>query len=221
MSEGHGHPITARIYDRVLAGSERAGLAQMRAELLAGASGRTLEIGAGTGLNLEHYTAAVTELVLAEPDPHMAARMRERVAARPPSAAAVEVIPAQAEELPFDDGSFDTVVCTLVLCTVSDPERALAEVRRVLIPGGRLLFLEHVRAESRRLAWWQDRLTRPWRRLAAGCHPNRPTGETLAAAGFWIERLERTRMPKATFFLRPMIRGAATRPDAAGAGRGG
>lgn len=213
MAEQHGHPIFARFYDRLLAGSEKGGLAEMRESLLAGASGRTLEIGAGTGLNLSHYNGAVTELVLAEPDPHMADRLRERVAAEPPAAPAVEVISAPAEELPFDDGDFDTVVSTLVLCTVEDPERALAEARRVLAPGGRLLFLEHVRAESPRLAWWQDRLERPWKRIGAGCHTNRPTGETLASAGLWIEHLERVRFPKSPHFLRPMIRGTATRPE--------
>lgn len=213
VSEIDGHPLFARFYDRLLAGSERAGLAEMRRELLAGASGRTLEIGAGTGLNLGHYTDAVSELVLAEPDPHMAERLRERVEADPPAAGRVEVISAPAEELPFDDGSFDTVVSTLVLCSVEDPERSLAEARRVLVAGGRLLFLEHVRSESPRLAWWQDRLERPWKRIGAGCHTNRATGDALAGAGLWIEQLERTRFPKSPHFLRPMIRGVATRPE--------
>jgi ubiquinone/menaquinone biosynthesis C-methylase UbiE len=215
VSEAPEHPFFARIYDYMIAGSEKAGLADMRRSLLAGARGRTLEIGAGTGHNLPHYTDAVTELVLAEPDPHMAARLRERLTAERPAAANAQVITAPAEDLPFDDGSFDTVVSTLVFCTVVDPPKAIAEARRVLVEGGRLLFLEHVRAESPRLAWWQDRLEKPWGWFAGACHPNRPTGDTLADAGLWIEQLDRERFPKAPRILRPMIRGVAVRPGGA------
>lgn len=210
MSE---HPIFSALYDRLLAGTERAGLREMRRQLLEGASGRTLELGAGTGLNLPHYTDAVSELVLVEPDPHMARRLRERVQREPPRVGSVEVIEAPAEELPFDDGSFDTAVATLVFCTVEDPYRAASEVRRVLVEDGALLFLEHVRSgESPRLARWQDRLERPWGFFAGGCHPNRATEEALAAAGFWIERLERDSLPKAPPIARPLIRGVARRP---------
>ncbi|MCE3266610.1 MAG: class SAM-dependent methyltransferase [Solirubrobacterales bacterium] len=212
MSEPSEHPIFARVYDSLIAGSEKAGLAEMRRSLLAGARGKTLELGAGTGHNLPHYTDAVTELVLAEPDPHMAARLRERLTAEHPAAASAEVISAPAEDLPFDDGSFDTVVSTLVFCTVSDPERAIVEARRVLVEGGRLLFLEHVRADSPRLAWWQDRLERPWGWFAGACHPNRPTDQTLADAGMWIEQLDRELFPKAPRIVRPMIKGVAVRP---------
>jgi ubiquinone/menaquinone biosynthesis C-methylase UbiE len=212
MSESLEHPFFARVYDSLIAGSEKAGLAEMRRSLLAGARGKTLEIGAGTGSNLPHYTDAVTELVLAEPDPHMAARLRERLTAEHPAAASAEVISAPAEDLPFDDGSFDTVVSTLVFCTVSDPERAIGEAKRVLVEGGRLLFLEHVRSESPRLAWWQDRLERPWGWFAGACHPNRPTDQTLADAGMWIEQLDRELFPKAPRIVRPMIKGVAVRP---------
>jgi len=207
------HPIFARVYDRLMAGTERAGLAEMRGDLLASASGRTLELGAGTGLNLEHYTDAVTELVLAEPEPHMAARLRKRLADQGTAAGRPSVIHAAAEELPFDDGSFDTVVATLVLCTVDDPRRAAAEARRVLVEGGRFLYLEHVRSSSPRLAWWQDRLERPWGFFAGGCHPNRATDQLLAGAGFWIDHLERGTLPKAPPLARPLIRGVARRPD--------
>ncbi len=209
------HPLIARYYERMLAGSERAGLAEMRASLLQEATGRTLEIGAGTGLNLPRYTSAVTELVLLEPDPYMAERLRERLERDGTAAAEARLIEAAAEDLPFDDGSFDTVVSTLALCTVESPERALAEIRRVLVAGGALLFIEHVRSEQRRRAWWQDRLERPWGRVAGGCHPNRPTPDSLAEAGFWIERIERGRLPKAPPWVRPMIRGVARRPSSA------
>jgi ubiquinone/menaquinone biosynthesis C-methylase UbiE len=207
------HPIFARFYDRLLAKPERSGLAEMRRELLAQASGRTLELGAGTGHNLAFYTDRVSELVLSEPDPHMARRLREQLESDPPAPAKVEVIEAQAEDLPYDDGSFDTVVSTLVFCTVEDPARAVAEARRLLVEGGALLFLEHVRSENRRLAWWQDRLERPWGFFAGGCHPNRATEQTLADAGLWIERLDRDRLPAAPRVVKPLIRGLARRPD--------
>jgi ubiquinone/menaquinone biosynthesis C-methylase UbiE len=194
----------------MLAGTERAGLSDLRAEVLSGASGRVLEIGGGTGLNLSHYPAAVKSLSVTEPDPFMARKLREKVdAAAPPFP--VEVIECAAERLPFDDGSFDTVVSTLVLCTVQDPDAAAAEVGRVLAPGGRLLLLEHVRdPEEGRLARWQDRLERPWGWMAAGCHPNRDTAATLRRAGFEVE-LAPDRLPKSPPLVRPLVRGSATR----------
>ena len=206
------HPIFARLYDRMIAGPEKAGLTETRRSLLAQAKGRTLEIGAGTGLNLPHYTSEVTELILAEPDPHMAERLRARLEAEGCAAQAVSVIEATAEDLPFDDGAFDTVVSGLVLCSVEDPARALAEARRVLVEGGALLYLEHVRSESRARAWWQDRLERPWGVLGGGCHPNRPTGQTIADAGFQIEQLEQGEFPKGGPLVQPLIRGVARRP---------
>jgi ubiquinone/menaquinone biosynthesis C-methylase UbiE len=207
------HPIFARFYDRLIEGTEKAGLAEMRANLLGEASGRTLELGAGTGGNLGAYTDAVTELVLAEPDSHMAKRLRERLEEDGTAAGRASVIEAPAEDLPFDDGSFDTVVATLVLCTVEDPDRAVAELRRVLVEGGKLLFLEHVRSGDRRRAWWQDRLERPWGFFAGGCHPNRATDDLLAGAGLWIDRLDHGKLPKAPAIVRPMISGVARRPS--------
>jgi ubiquinone/menaquinone biosynthesis C-methylase UbiE len=207
-----GHPIFARFYDRLMAGTERAGLGEMRRELLGQASGRVLELGAGTGHNLEYYTDAVAELVLTEPDPYMAERLRERLANRVSLAQEVTVVEASAEVLPFDDGSFDVVVATLVFCTVDDPLKAIAEARRVLVEGGRLLYLEHVRSDSPRLAAWQDRLRRPWGFFSGGCHPNRATDQLLPDAGFWIDSMERERLPKAPRIVRPLIRGVARRP---------
>jgi SAM-dependent methyltransferase len=207
------HPLFALLYDRMSARSERGGLGEMRRELLASASGRVLELGAGTGHNLEHYTDAVTELVMAEPDPHMVRRLRERVAKEGTAAGRPSVIEARAEELPFDDGSFDAVVATLVLCTVEDPGLALSEARRVLVEGGRFLYLEHVRSARPGLARWQDWLERPWGWVAGGCHPNRATDQLLAGAGFWIDSLERDRLPKAPPLVRPLIRGVAIRPS--------
>lgn len=203
-----GHRVFAALYDRfVIGGPEKAGLREMRAELLAGARGRVLELGAGTGLNLAHYGESVTDLVLTEPDPHMAKRLRARAAAnRIPS----EVVEAGAEQLPLDDGSFDTIVATLVLCTVDDPPRAVAEAARLLKPDGQFLLIEHVRdVGGSRRARWQDRLQPPWTWIGAGCHPNRDTSTTLSAS-FDVSALQSDQMPgSGTALVKPLIRGTA------------
>jgi ubiquinone/menaquinone biosynthesis C-methylase UbiE len=207
-----GHPIFAAIYDRLLAESEREGLGELRSKLLGGAGGRTLELGSGTGANLEHYTSAVTELVMTEPDPHMARRLRARLDDERPSDVRVEVAEVGAESLPFEDASFDTVVSTLVLCTVPDAPAAVGEAHRVLKPGGRLLFLEHVRdADGTRRARWQDRLERPWGWFAGACHPNRDTGRLLAATFADVD-IDRGEFPgSGTALVRPLISGTAVR----------
>ena len=203
--------LFARFYDRTLHASEEAGLRQHRASLLSGARGRVLEIGAGTGLNLGHYDAtAVTELVLTEPEEPMLRRLTPRASSHEPRATTVR---ARAEELPFADASFDTVVSTLTLCTVGDLPVALAEARRVLAPGGRLLFLEHVRARDARGARLQDRIEPLWRRIARGCHPNRDTVAAIAAAGFEVERVDHDRFPKAPRVVEPLVSGSAVRPS--------
>lgn len=207
------HRIFAALYDKMIGLCERAGFRDARADLLGQAHGRVLEIGAGTGLNLSHYTADVDDLVLLEPDRFMAARLRDRIAADPPLPASVTVINEPAEHLPFDDESFDCVVSTLVLCTVDDPEQTVAEVARVLRPGGRLLCLEHVRSSSsERLARWQDRLDLPWGWFAGGCHPNRDTARILRASRLDVESLDHGEMPKEIGpLIRPMISGAVTK----------
>jgi ubiquinone/menaquinone biosynthesis C-methylase UbiE len=176
--------FTALAYDPFLALGERRGMAACRHALLASARGRVLELGAGTGLNLAHYPVGVTALVLTEPDAAMRGRLERRVAR---SGRAARVMAAGAEALPFADGAFDTVVSTMVLCTVQDVDAALAEVRRVLAPGGRLLLIEHVRADSPRLGRWQDRLAGAWGTFAEGCRCNQPTVERLEAAGLRLE----------------------------------
>jgi ubiquinone/menaquinone biosynthesis C-methylase UbiE len=198
--------LFAAAYDRGLKATEEAGLGPMRAELLAEAGGRTLELGAGTGINLDLYPATVEELTLLEPDPHMAKRLRERLSNSPRPATIVE---APAERLPFDDGSFDTAVSTLVLCTVPDPVASIAELERVLRPGGRLLFIEHVRSRNSTLAAWQDRLEKPWRFLGDGCHCNRDTLSTLSASRLEVADVEHDQLPKTPPIIRPLIRGSA------------
>ncbi len=192
-------------YDFFLGASERAGLHEQRRRALASASGSTLEIGAGTGLNLDLYPPTVTELHLTEPSPHMAARLRQRR----PDPRIVEVVEAPAERLPFEDDSFDTVTGTLVLCTVPEPQAALREVARVLKPGGRFLFLEHVRSPEARLARWQDRLEGPWKVFGAGCHCNRDTEAAIRASGLRLEEVERGEIPKSVPLVSPMVAGAA------------
>jgi ubiquinone/menaquinone biosynthesis C-methylase UbiE len=199
--------LFAAVYDRFTAAAEAAGLSKRREELLAAANGRVLEIGAGTGANLAFYPDAVQTLTLTEPEAPMARRLARRVASQ---ARIVNIVEAPAEDLPFPDGSFDTIVVTLVLCTVSNPARALAEIRRVLAPGGRLLFLEHVRSDDSRIARWQDRLDPLNQIIAHGCHCNRTTLDTIQAAGFTILELTRGEFSKAPPFVRPLIAGAAS-----------
>jgi len=196
------------LYDRAFEASEEAGLREMRAELLKQARGRVLELGSGTGLNLELYPREGLDcLTLTEPDPHMMKQLRRRVKE---IGCAADLVETGAENLPFDDGSYDTVVVTLVLCTVPDQPAALREISRVLAPEGQLLFLEHVRSNHSDLAKWQDRLEKPWRFLGDGCHCNRDTEAGLRAAGFELSDLEHPELPKAPPIVRPLIRGYAT-----------
>jgi ubiquinone/menaquinone biosynthesis C-methylase UbiE len=176
--------VFAAVYDPSLWIGERAGMRRRRHDLLSQARGRTLEIGSGTGLNLVHYPDDLDDLVLAEPDPSMRRRLEKTVRRRERPAL---VIDASAEQLPFGDASVDTVVSTLVLCTVDAPDVALREIRRVLRPDGQLLFIEHVRSDSPTIARWQDRLARPWQRLAEGCRCNRATLELIEACGFRLD----------------------------------
>jgi len=200
--------LFALTYNRLMASGEKAGLATIRATLLAGATGDVLEVGAGTGLNLTRYTSEVGTLTVTEPDASMLRRLQS-VAGRmtqPPA-----VLRAPAEDLPFEDATFDTVVSTLVLCGVDDQPRAVREIRRVLKPGGRLLFVEHVRSDDEAAARRQDRLN--WlNRLVVGCDCNRPTLEILERGGFVVDDLVHGELPKSPPFVRPMIVGSATRP---------
>ena len=194
------------MYDPLLWVGERAGMAQRRQELLAEASGRVLELGAGTGLNLRYYPDEIDELTLTEPAAPMIPKLERRLSRENREG---RVVVATAEELPFEDDSFDTVVSTLVLCTVDDPRRAIDETARVLKPGGRLLFLEHVRADTRRLARWQDRLHRLWHAFAAGCHANRPTVELLQESPLHVEAVERDRWSWMPALVHPLAFGRA------------
>lgn len=202
--------ISAWGYDWLMSATEQAGLRETRRALLSEARGRCLEIGAGTGLNLDLWPESIDGLVLSEPDPYMATQLRKRLAR---SGRRAEVVEAPGERLPFGDSCFDTVALTLVLCTAADPADVLRECRRVLRPGGRLLFLEHVRADDPKLARWQDRLHDPWSLFGCGCNCNRPTLRTIEASPFEVEHVEHGEIPKAPSIVRPMISGVARVPQ--------
>jgi len=187
MGKRREHPIFAAVHDRMTRSAERRFLGAHRGWLASRAAGRVLDLGAGTGANFP-YIAPNLEIVAAEPDPYMLDRARQRARALDRS---ITFLPDPAESLSLGRASVDTVLATLVLCTVDDLTRALAEIRRVLKPGGRLLFLEHVRLEHPLWGRVQDAVTPVWKSLLAGCHPNRDTVGAIERAGFSIPELER------------------------------
>jgi ubiquinone/menaquinone biosynthesis C-methylase UbiE len=165
-----------------------------------------LEIGAGTGVNIPFYGPAVDTLTLTEPEVPMLKRLRRNAGLLAPSAM---VLRAPAEDLPFDDDSFDVVVSTLVLCTVDDQPRTLRQLRRILVPGGRLLFIEHVRSDEPRLRRWQDRLNGLNRVVGHGCECNRATLDSILAAGFTLGHLHRDTLHRVPAIVRPLLVGCA------------
>jgi len=205
------HPFFARwIYPRVLAAAERRGATAHRKELLAGLSGRVVEIGAGAGTNFRHYPASVVEIVATEPEDHFRSQAIRSATTAP---APVRVIDAVAEVLPLDDSSVDAAVSSLVLCSVADPARALAELFRVIRPGGQLRFYEHVRGSSPGLARLQRIVDKTfWPTLAGGCHTSRRTAAAIEEAGFAVER-------RREFMFRPCALSAPAAPHVIGQAR--
>lgn len=191
------HPRFARMYEQISAVSELRGTAEHRDRALAGLTGRVIEIGAGNGLNFGRYPDTVAEVVAVEPDVTLRA-MAE--AAADQASAPVQVVPGHATALPADDASFDAAIASLVLCSVSDVGAALAEIRRVLKPGGELRFFEHVRSNHLVFGMLQDAITPLWSRAGGGCHPNRNTAASIEAAGFRIEQIDRFSYAPLRFF---------------------
>ncbi len=208
--------VAAAAYDTVMSGVEQAGLLEWRAALLADLTGSVLEVGAGTGRNLPLYPPGLDRLVLSEPDPHMRHRLSqaiERSRIDRKVRGDVDIVDAPVEKLPFDDRSFDAVVCTLVLCSVPDQAHALGEMRRVLVEGGRLVFIEHVAASGQGRQLLLQRCVEPlWRRVAGNCHLTRATESEILAAGFELPDVTHAPMPKSPSFVRPTIHGVAMRP---------
>jgi ubiquinone/menaquinone biosynthesis C-methylase UbiE len=167
-----------------------------RERVIGAAEGRVLEIGIGSGPNLPFYRPPVTEILALEPAAKLVAMARRA----PHPDLPVRFIEASAEAIPLDNHSVDTVVTTWTLCTIPQPAKALGEMRRVLRPGGRLLFVEHGLAPDESVRWWQDRLTPASRYISGGCHLNRPIRSMIEAAGFRTERVETGYMPG----LKPM-----------------
>lgn len=203
--------LMARFYDASIAATEQRCLRAWRAALLGDLHGEVLEIGVGTGINLEHYPRAVTALKLCEPEAAMRERLQERLAAHAMSTATV--LDSAAEALPLGDASVDHAVSTLVLCSVGDLEATLAEIHRVLKPGGTLRYMEHVHADDDpRLARWQHRLEPIWRWCAGNCHLTRETAAAIERAGFHMPAVQRVRMLGAPAVVQPMIKGVAVKP---------
>ena len=200
--------LMAAVYDRFTEPSELASLQEWRRELLSNLKGAVLEVGAGTGHNIPFYPRTLSRLVLSEPDEYMRRKLSEKV--RAANLDGAEVIDASLENLSLPGETFDAVVATLVLCSVPRLDHALAEIYRVIKPGGRFVFLEHVAAEDRpRRLKWQHIAEPFWKRVAGNCHLTRRTGDAIAAAGFTITDLKRESMRKAWSLVRPTIRGSA------------
>jgi ubiquinone/menaquinone biosynthesis C-methylase UbiE len=202
--------LMAHFYDRVMKRSEETFLTEWRKGLLKDVSGRVLEVGAGTGVNLPLYPKNVERVVLSEPDPHMRARLAEKISSS--GSIPAEVCDGSLESLPFPDGEFDVVICMLVLCSVPDLNRAVSEIRRVLRPAGRLVFMEHVAADDHTTTLkWQRRLEPLWKRVSGNCHFTRTTEQTLLDGGFRIETIHRDPMQSTLPLTRATIRGIAVR----------
>jgi ubiquinone/menaquinone biosynthesis C-methylase UbiE len=205
------HPVFARFYARLSTGMESAGVGRQRELMLAGLTGSVLEVGAGNGLNFSHYPATVTSVLAVEPEQHLR-MLAERNAAQ--AAVPITVAAGSAEQLPAEDASFDAVVASLMLCSVADQAVALAQMHRVLRPGGELRFMEHVSAQSpghRRIQRALDATV--WPRCFGGCHASRDTVAAIAAAGFSVTELTRYRLPESRlpWPTTPHARGVAVR----------
>jgi len=205
--------LMAHFYDRFMRGSEEACLLEWRRQLLESVHGHVLEVGAGTGVTLPLYGNRVERIVMSEPDDHMRTILAKK--AKTAALDSVEVNGCSLDSLPFPDSTFDFVTCMLVLCSVPDLGNALGEIRRILVPGGKLVFIEHVAAEGRpRRLKWQRRIEPIWKRLSGNCHLTRQTGQAIVDSGFEMAQIHRESIRKASPLVRPSIRGVAVRqPD--------
>jgi ubiquinone/menaquinone biosynthesis C-methylase UbiE len=212
MSEHASHPVFARIYTKVAEIGERRGGAEHRQRLLAGLSGRVIEVGAGSGANFAHYPTTVSEVIAVEPEAYLRERAQHTAAAQ--AAVSVSVVDGDADHLPGEAESFDAGVAALVLCTVPNQKSALAELYRVIRPGGELRYYEHVIADTMRQARFQRFADATfWPHVAGGCHMARDTKTGIEHAGFQIQTCERFAFSPAPFLPPdPHILGVARRP---------
>lgn len=200
--------LMAKIYDNIMRDAEDKGLRDWRQQLLQNVSGDVLELGCGTGVNLEFYPDTVKRLVLIEPSVHMRKQLQAKVSSS--QQANIELLNDKAEYISLPDASFDAVVCTLVLCSVNDLEKTLSEIHRILRPQGKLHFIEHVAATNNNTRYkWQCRLAFLWKYIAAGCHITRHTEDAIGSAGFNIIEIKRQSMRGVPTIVRPSIRGIA------------
>lgn len=202
------HPVFARLYPKMVATMDRAGIGEHRRALLAGLTGEVVEVGAGSGANFAHYPASVTRVLAVEPEPRLR-RLAEAAAGDAP--VRVEVVDGLAQRLPAGDDSADAVVCALVLCSVPDQAVALREIRRVLAPGGEFRFFEHVQADTPGMVRLQRVLDATlWPLLVGGCHTGRDTAGAVREAGFTLTRLDRFRFPDVPTPASSHVLGSAT-----------
>lgn len=203
------HPLFARLFVRAAAKAEAAGQTEHRRELLAGLTGRVLEVGAGHGLNFAHYPNEVSEVVAVEPEPYLRGRAEQAARQAP---VPITVVAATAETLPFEDDTFDAAVVSQVLCSVADQGQVLAALRRVVRPEGQLRFYEHVAADTPGLSRVQRAADLVWPHVAGGCHTHRETIAAIRDAGFVIESCRR-------FPFRPCLAALPVTPHALGSAR--
>lgn len=202
--------LMAQSYDWAMRKTEQRCLNQWRKELLTQATGELLEIGAGTGINLPHYPDHLTEITLSEPDPQMRNKLQKKLSAT--TNRGIQLTPWSAEQVELPDQSLDTIVCSLVLCSVNDQQQALTELYRLLRPGGQLLFLEHIIAAEEKTIRWQKRLEPIWRCCSGNCHLTRDTLSNIEATGLQIEQVSEADIIGAPAILRRTVRGRARKP---------
>ncbi len=202
--------VMAQLYDKVMEGAEIKCLRDWRFALLSNVSGKVLEIGCGTGLNLDYYSNAVTHLILLEPDANMREKLQKKIVLKKKSNIKIEILDCNAESIPLLNNSCDVVISTLVLCSVDNQNKVLSEIYRILRSNGKFVFIEHTHANNnpKRLKW-QRRLEPLWTMVTCGCHLIRPTKKAIINAGFLFSEITHQSIHGVPSIVRPSIKGVA------------